>query len=182
MNLAWTELNENILHEKLSLNTNDKIALDMAAQLNNPVFTKNDLDSASYYIKSGYGQVTVDAINKESKKKFPTKSFADLNLVLGPRDIISYAYFLKEVAFKTIFEKTIVSFSGQTVQGFYVKDNAQRENVKILKYVNDDKFIVSLQLKDESDQLILAKGYTMDDPRLVVSEINQYNTGYLATL
>ncbi|HBV58370.1 MAG TPA: hypothetical protein DEB73_03895, partial [Candidatus Magasanikbacteria bacterium] len=84
MNLAWNELNENILHEKLKLSTYDKIALEMAEKLNNPIFSKNDLDDKSYYIKSGYGQTTVDTINKESKKKFPSKSFGDLEIDLEP--------------------------------------------------------------------------------------------------
>ena len=98
MNLAWNELNENILKEKLQLNTDDKIALEMALKLNNAPFSKSDLDEESYYIKSGYGQSTVDEINRESKKKFPSKNFGDLEMNLAPRDNISYAYFLKEVA------------------------------------------------------------------------------------
>jgi hypothetical protein len=80
MNLAWNELNESILHEKVKLKTNNKSALRMADQLNDAPFTKNDLDEKSYYIKSGYGQKTVDLINKESRAKFPEKSFNDLQL------------------------------------------------------------------------------------------------------
>lgn len=52
MNLAWTELNENILHEKLKLKTNDIVALKMVDAFNNPVFSKKDLDEKSYYVKS----------------------------------------------------------------------------------------------------------------------------------
>lgn len=182
MNLAWNELNEKILHEKLKFKTDDKIALEMAEKFNNPIFTKNDLDDKSYYIKSGYGQTTVDTINKESKKKFPSKSFSDLKMDLSSTDIISYAYFLKEVEYKTVFEKKDVSFEGQKVKGFYAKEKGQRDNVKIIKYESDDKFIVSLQLKDESDQLILAKGYDMTNPQTVVDEINQNNKGYFTTI
>ena len=69
MNLAWNDLNENILHEKLKFNTHDKIVLEMAEKFNNPIFTKNDLDNKSYYVKSGYGQSTIDISNKESKEK-----------------------------------------------------------------------------------------------------------------
>ncbi len=182
MNLAWNETNENILHEKLQLKTDDKIALEMAEKFNNPIFTKNDLDDKSYYIKSGYGQTTVETINKESKNKFPNKSFDDLKMELSPMDIISYAYFLKEVEYKAVFEKKDVSFDGQKVKGFYAKEKSQRDNVKIIRYESDDKFIVSLQLKDESDQLILAKGYDMTNPQTVVNEINQNNKGYLSTI
>jgi hypothetical protein len=40
MNLAWNELNENILHEKLQLNTDDEIALEMVSKLNDAPFSK----------------------------------------------------------------------------------------------------------------------------------------------
>ncbi|MFA4891694.1 MAG: hypothetical protein WC604_05115, partial [Candidatus Gracilibacteria bacterium] len=116
------------------------------------------------------------------KKKFPDKSFSDLQMDLSPTDIVSYAYFLKEVEYKTVFEKKDVFFNGEKVKGFYAEEEKQRENVKIIKYENDDKFIVSLQLKDENDQLILAKGYDMNDPQTVVNEINQNNRSYLATI
>jgi hypothetical protein len=157
MNLAWNELNENILHEKLQLNTDDKIALKMAEKFNNPIFTKNDLDDKSYYIKSGYGQTTVDTINKESRKKFPSKSFKDLEIQLFPLDIISYAYFLKEVQYKIPFTKKDVLFENQKVSGFHLGSRDQYENLRIINYDNDDKFIIALTLKDANDQLILAK-------------------------
>lgn len=182
MNLAWNELNDNILREKLKLNADDKIALEMVEKFNNPVFTKNDLDEKSYYVKSGYGQETVEAINKESREKFPDKSFGNLNLELQPTDIVSYAYFLKAVEYKTLFEKKDVSFDGQKVAGFYAKNEAQRNNVKIIKYESDNKFIISLQLKDESDQLILAKGYDTNNPQIVVDEIKKNSKGYSETI
>ncbi len=182
MNLAWTELAENIIKEDIQLNTQDKVALEMVSKLNNAPFSKSDLDEESYYVKSGYGQSTVDEINRESKKKFPSKSFGDLKMDLSPSDIISYAYFLKEVEYKTEFKKDDVLFNGQKVTGFIADNEDQRENVKILKYENDDKFIVSLQLRDENDQLILAKGYDMENPQNVIEEINQKNKGHLATI
>lgn len=182
MNLAWTELAENITKEDIQLNTQDKIALEMVSKLNNTPFSKSDLDEQSYYVKSGYGQSTVDEINRESKKKFPSKSFSDLEMNLAPTDIISYAYFLKEVEYETKFEKDIVSFNGQKVKGFIADNEAQRENVKIIKYENDDKFIIKLQLKDKSDELILAKGFDMKNPQDVVNEINQNNKQYLSTI
>ena len=91
MNLAWNELNENILHEDLQLATDDKIALEMVEKLNDPPFSRNDLDEESFYIKSGYGQKTVDLINLESRAKFPEKSFEDLDIKLNPRPV-SYTH------------------------------------------------------------------------------------------
>ncbi len=182
MNLAWNELNENILHEKLQLRTTDEIALEMVEKFNNPAFTKNDLDKESYYVKSGYGQETVETINRESKKKFPSKSFRDLKMNLSPIDIISYAYFLKEVEYETIFEKKDVTFNQKEIKGFYAEHESQRNNVKIIKYENNDKFIVKLKLKDENDELILAKGYDMTNPQKVVNEVNKNNKNYLPTI
>ena len=182
MNLAWSELGENILHEELNLKTDDKIALEMVEKLNNPTFTKNDLDEKSYYVKSGYGQDTVDLINKESREKFPAKSFSDLDINLLQTEIISYAYFLKEVEYKAVFEKKDFSFNGEEVEGFYAKKELQRENVQIIKYENDDKFIVKLRLKDSDDELILAKGYDMTNPQEIVEEINQNNKGSLSII
>jgi hypothetical protein len=64
-------------------------------------------------------------------------------------------------------------FDGQKVAGFIADNEDQRENVKIIKYENDDKFIIKLQLKDKSDELILAKGYDMKNPQTVVEEVNK---------
>lgn len=172
MNLAWTELCNSILKAPLTLATEDSTALMMAQSFNNPVFTKKDLDEKSYYVTSGYGQKTVDRINKESKKKFPKKSMPDLEMKLSPSDIISYAYFLKEVQYLTVFEKKTVMFDGKKVEGFYAKNEAQRGNIGVLWYNNDDNFIISLRLKDKKDQLILAKGYPMDSPDTVLKAIN----------
>lgn len=179
MNLAWNELNESILHEKVKLKTDDKIALRMADQLNHAPFTKNDLDEASYYIKSGFGQETVDLINKESRQKFPGKSFGDLKLKLAPTAIISYAYFLKKVEYWTQFEEKKVVFEKERVKGFYAKGGDQKENIRILKYWDDDRFIIGLKLKGGGDELFLAKGFDVNKPQGVVNEIDRYNTADL---
>ncbi len=181
MNLAWNDLNENILHEKLKLKTDDQIALKMVGQLNGAPFTKNDLDEKSYYIKSGYGQKTVDLINKESRAKFPDKSFHDLKLKLGPTDIIAYAYFLKKVEYVTPFKEKDVSFLNERVRGFYAKD-ISKENVRILEYWDDGKFIIRLTLKDNGDELILAKGFDMNAPKDVLNEIEKYNKHVPSTI
>ena len=182
MNLAWLELNENILHEKLRLNTNDKVALEMVDKLNRSPFTKNDLDEKSYYIKSGFGQETVDLINKESRQKFPGKSFQDLELKMAPTDIISYAYFLKEVEYWTQFKEKEVLFEKHRVKGFYAKGRDQQENIRILKYGDDDRFIISLKLKDGGDELFLAKGFDMNKPQAIVNEIVRYNSTNLSLI
>jgi len=174
MNLAWNELNENIVHEKLRLNTDNKVTLEMVDKLNHSPFTRNDLDEKSYYIKSGYGQKIVDLINKESRAKFPGKRFDDLKLNLGPTDIIAYAYFLKKVEYLTPFKEKDVPFLKERVRGFYAKDFS-KENVRILEYWGDDKFIIRLTLKDDEDELILVKGFDMNNPKDALNEIDKYN-------
>ena len=173
MNLAWNELSSNLIKDKIKVETADPTTLAMVNQFNNSLFTKNDLDLYSYYIKSGFGQKTVDAINKETRKKFPSKSFAALTGNFVDRDIIAYAYFSKQVFYPIPFTKTETTFEGTPVAGFYAWKHEERENVRIIQYTSDERFIVSLKLKDDSDQLILAKGYDMNDPEMVVAEIDQ---------
>ncbi|MFN0200687.1 MAG: hypothetical protein ACKVTZ_04170 [Bacteroidia bacterium] len=173
MNLAWNELNEKILHEKVKLKTEDSEALTMIDKLNRPVFSKKDLDEKSYYVKSGFGQETVTAIHQEMKKKFPNRSFADLTLNLAPKEIISYAYFLKELTYTTFFEKKAVQFQGKIVAGFCAKSEMQKAGIEIIKYESDDKFIIRIRLKSPNDQLFLAKGFEMNNPQSALKEINQ---------
>jgi hypothetical protein len=154
----------------------------MVEKLNSSPFSKNDLDEASYYVKSGYGQETVDQINKESREKFPGKSFGDLSISLRETDIISYAYFLKDVKYQEKFEKDKIQFLGGNIEGFKAKNLNQKKTIKILKYKDDNKFIVKISLKDKADELILAKGYEMDDPGIVVNEINKNNSDDLDSL
>lgn len=177
MNLAWNELNENILKEKLKLNSQDKTALEMVEKFNNPTFSKNDLDENSYYIKSGFGQKTITAINQESKAKFPNKSFEDLKIELEDDGLASYAYFNKSIAYLYEFNRSTVCFKGKKVKGFAYnpKITDQLYNIEIVDYTNDDKFIIKLKLKNENeqtDELILAKGYTMNNPDAVMKIVN----------
>ncbi len=171
MNLAWQELNNEILHEKMQLNTNDEKALQIAKTFNKAQFSKKDLDKKSYYIKAGYGQKTVNIINKESRKKFPKKSFKDLDIKLSEKDIISYAYFLKEVEYRLPFYKKKVNFLGEKVDGFYAGEDVQKDIIRILDYKNDDKFILKIELKNEADEIIFAKGYDMKNPQAVLDHI-----------
>lgn len=175
MNLAWTELSQNIIEDEIRLDTEDPVALDMMEKLNNTHFSQNDLDEESYYVKSGYGQKTVDEINRESKKKFPSKSFEDLAFELQSQDVIAYAYFLKEVEYAEKFDEDTHYFKDERVKTFYAETNDQKENVEILKYWDDDKFIIRLKLKDETDEIIVAKGFEMETPVEVINEIREYD-------
>ena len=178
MNLAWNDFIEKIIKDKIQLATIDKNAIGMVKKLNNPPFTIADLDDKSYYIKSGFGQRTVEQINKESNAKFPQKSFPDLNEIIGDNDIIAYAYFFKKVNYRSSLTPIETYFKGLKVAGFFVDVKDDRGNIQIIEYINDDKFIVSITLKDSSDQLVLAKGYDMNNPEIVVNTIRQKINGY----
>ncbi len=172
MNMAWNELLDSFVKEKLSLDTNDEQTRVTLDKLNNPVFSKRDMDAESYFIKSGYGQATVDAINKECRAKFPNKSIADLQLKLGARDIISYAYFLKEIEYQLAFARNTLKFGDKEVQGFTADGNSY-SNIYILEYKNRDNFLIGIRLKDEKDQIFLGKGYPMDNPDEAVKKLRE---------
>ncbi len=172
MNLCWNELTDNIVKDTIKLRTDDKDALNTLDKLNHPVITINDLDEASYYIKSGFGPQTQDIINRESKKKFPDKSFEDLNYDLGETDIISYAYFLKQVEYQKVFRKQDMSFMRSMVQGFEA-DEQSYQNIYILEYRDQDNFLIGIKLKDSKDQIFLAKGFDMDYPEQVVKVLRE---------
>ncbi len=182
MNFAWSDLCENIIKDTIQLSVYDSISRSMIHQLNNPQVTTNDLDKESYYVKSGYGQKTVDAINTETAKRFPGKSFSALSESLTDNDIIAYAYLLKEVSYLQKFSSAETLFKEQKVSGFSASSDKEKEIVKVLQYINDDKFIISLGLKDEADQLLLAKGYNMIDPATVIEIINETNNENLYSI
>jgi len=172
MNLAWTDLNESILNEPLILNTEDPAVLEMVDAFNDPVFEKGDLDEASYYIKSGYGQETINQINQESREKFPEKRFTDLDYKLGAEDIIAYAYFLKQVEYLEPFQVNEMEFEGEMVNGFEVDET---RNVEVVNYWNDDQFLIQLPLKNSEDELFLAKGFSMEGPEDVLKNLSEYD-------
>jgi len=183
MNLAWNELKENILKEDVILDTNDKESLRLAKNFNKGIINKNILDKASYYVKSGYGPKTVEIINKEVTEKFPNKTLNNLIASnLSENDIIAYAYLYKKVEYKTPFSESDVYFKWEKYKWFEATNIFQRESIEILNYENDDKFIIKLNLKDNSDELILAKWYSMNNPEEVIKAINKYDKENLKTL
>ncbi|MEK7618951.1 MAG: hypothetical protein AAB416_01760 [Patescibacteria group bacterium] len=173
MNLAWNDLSETIVHGTIDLSVKNPRAQKLADTFNSAPFTKHDLDAASYYIKSGYGQSTVDTINRESRQKFPDKSFGDLTVNLSDRDIIAYAYFLKKVEYPVEFSEDEVFFMNESVKGFRAKNEQERSNVGIVSYRDEDHFLLKLILKDNADELYLGKGYDMSDPDAVIRTIHQ---------
>lgn len=176
MNLCWTELCEDVIKAPIVLRTADAEALKTTEHLNHPALTREDLDEASYYVKAGFGPKTLEVINRESRSKFPQKSFGDIEAELGEEDIISYAYFFKNVRYEKPFTRKTVMFDTIKVSGFEAKDE-EKNTVEVLNYENNDRFVVRLRLKESNDELILAKGYAMDQPADVLREIDGLPAG-----
>ena len=181
MNLCWTELCEAVIKEPIVLNTAEEAALQTTKHLNHPVITRDDLDAASYYIKAGYGPNTLKAINQESRKKFPQKAFGDIEADLGQEDIISYAYFFKNVQYEKPFTLKTVMFDSTRVKGFTAMDE-EKKTVEVLRYESNDRFLIRLRLKEKGDELLLAKGYTTLHPADVLKALDEVGEGTGETL
>lgn len=171
MNLAWNELVDNIVGEPIRLQTTPEGERIMHI-FNAGYFTKKDLDEESYYVKSGFWAETVETINKESKEKFPEKSFSDIpTSQFWENDIISYAYFFKKLHYKEAFQKTTMGFDGTgKVEAF---EPWNYKIIKNIKYWNDDMFIIQIELENSDDELYLAKGFEMSTPDKVIAWLKE---------
>lgn len=91
----------------------------MIENYNQSLFGKNDLSESDYYIKSGFGQNTVNTINSEVKQKFPNRTMPDLSFKLQDKDIVSYAYLAKSFQYPVKFDvKNNFLFKNSPVKGF----------------------------------------------------------------
>ncbi len=176
MTLAWKDLSENIVGEpvQLQLTEQDAEAQALVDQFNAATFSTDDLDEENYYVKSGYGQETVDLVNKESREKFPDKSFSDLSVQLEPLDILTYAYFLVQVKYPLAFKEGTMEFMDENVESFYTHSDEQRENVEVLHYWDNDKFILRLKVNEDGEDLIVAKGFDMENPDAILAAVTKY--------
>jgi hypothetical protein len=181
MNLCWAELCGSVMNGPLTLRTDDPAALRMVEAFNHPVCTTTDLDAPSYYVKAGFGPQTVAEVNRESRARFPEKSFPDLRISLGEHDILSYAYFYKKVAYVQPFSRCNMRFEGAEVAGFEAMKD-QKKVVEVLWYEHDDRFIIRLKLKDPADELWLAKGFDMQHPEALLRQLTTLNDPDSSTL
>lgn len=82
---------------------------------------------------------------------------------------------MKQVEYLIQFKEKDVLFEKEKAKGFYADSGKQKENVKILKYWGDNRFIISLKLKDDEDELMLVKGFDMNNPKDALNEIDKYD-------
>lgn len=75
LGLAWKELCHLFKVEHLTPHGHHDKLQKIAENFNHNAFSLKDLNPNSYYTKSGYGQSTVDTINKERGDKFKECTF-----------------------------------------------------------------------------------------------------------
>ena len=65
MQLAWNEFKANFAQgDPLKFKTENKKALEMTENFNRAKFKQSDIDASAIYVQSGFGQATLDLINK----------------------------------------------------------------------------------------------------------------------
>lgn len=171
MNLAWNEMMEKILHGPAKLDVQSVEGKEMLRKFNASKFSGKDLDSKSYYVKSGFGQGTVTAINQEVLEKFPKGKIPALQVQLEKTHFINYAVYRKDMKYWSHFSPMTVKFQGKEVKGFGGGKEAIAETIRIVSYESDDKFVLQMNVEDYDDRFYLAKGYSMQSPKQVLSAI-----------
>ncbi len=115
-------------------------------------------------------------------KKFPNRTMNDIDRNIDDMSFIVYAYLYKDLKFKHPFNKTTVHFNSSSVNGFTANNYDQKENIKVLKYFDDNKFVIKLTLLNDQDELFFVKGYDMTFPDSALEAIVKYNDGHLKSL
>ncbi|KNY26193.1 hypothetical protein [Pseudobacteroides cellulosolvens] len=137
----------------------------MADYLNKGIDWKSSISEDSYLAMSGFGDETVDLINKALKTKFGDDA-PSVNKI-GPGSYISYAYLLKNMKFAKVFEDTApINFSSNgaatQINSFGISRNSNMykdlsKQVQVYDYKNDNDFIVKLLPENTNEEIILAK-------------------------
>jgi len=160
--LAWNELCV-YFGEDVRL----KVEPPMVPVLNEKLSTKEDIDEASYVAMAGIGKDDIiGKIRKALEEKFKGQASPKLlpdPKMLGPMDILAYAYLFKNLEFVTPFQSLEegIDFGEMKVAVFGIesygpKYEAMGRQVLILDYTGDRDFVVELLSKSSEDRLILA--------------------------
>lgn len=161
--LAWNELKDGIIREDIRL----KDGPPVVAYLNKGLSTKSDLHKSDYVALADYaGKGVLDKINTQLRKKFG-KDAPVVEENLQPEDILAYAFLMKNLRFKTPFEKIEppLHFKKQKVLAFGINNFSAKDKnhtkiakqTPILFYSGPNNFAVCLKAKSSTDEIILAK-------------------------
>lgn len=170
--LAWNAFQEKFTKWPVELDTTDTDSLETLQKLNTNHFNATQIDDASYYVYAGGWPNALADIKDGVSSKFDNET-PTLPDNLWNNDYIVYALLKKALKYNSPFKTETTRFFGQEVEGIETSDNDQRENVIVMKYVDDDNFIIKIRLQDENDELILAKGYDMENSDVILKDIRE---------
>lgn len=158
MQLAWNDLCENVINAKVEIATNNSIGKTLFEQLNKKKFTRKALSENDYFVKSGFGQETIDQIREKLREKFQARTTDSLSAItLLPSDLICFSYLTKNFRHKVDFKEVEMTFRSTPVKGFTIASD-QNSGAKLIDYDNDDNFVIGLASRDELDEIYLIKG------------------------
>lgn len=181
--IVWNEIIDNLVKAPIKFMGYDS---QIASDLNQKEFTKNDIDSSAYYTK--YGKVSPKLkreIEKGIKKKFHEKSdILDMfDFSNQPNKIFVYAMLKKDFKFLNAFDKLPQGYFGKSkdvVQYFGIKDNSNAQlykNVYVMFYNNSNDFAVKLYTKGK-DEVILYRTDDNDTFDKYFATVNQKEKDY----
>lgn len=156
--LAWNDLCENVINAKIEISTDNSAGEALFEQLNKKKFTRKALSENDYFVKSGFGQNTIDQIREKLREKFQAKTTDSLSAItLLPSDLICFSYLAKNFRHKVDFKEIEMTFKSTPVKGFTIASD-QNSGAKLIDYDNDDNFVIGLASRDELDEIYLIKG------------------------
>jgi len=158
MQLAWNDLCENVINAKVDISTKNSAGRALFEQFNKRKFTNKALSENDYFVKSGFGQETVDQIREKLQEKFQARTTDSLSAIsLLPSELICFSYLAKNFRHKVDFEEIEMTFKSTPVKGFTIP-NDQNSGAKIIDYDDDDNFVIGLASRGELDEIYLIKG------------------------
>lgn len=158
MQLAWNDLCENVINAKVKISTDNSAGKTLFEQFNKRKFSRKALSENNYFVKSGFGQETVDQIREKLREKFQARTTDSLSAIsLLPSDLICFSYLSKNFRHKVDFKEIEMTFRSTPVKGFTIA-NDQNSGVKLIDYDDDDNFVIGLASRDELDEIYFIKG------------------------
>lgn len=158
MQLAWNDLCEHVINAKIDISTDNSAGKALFKQFNKKKFTRKALSENDYFVKSGFGQETINQIREKLREKFQARTTDSLSAItLFPSDLICFSYLAKSFRHKVDFKEIEMTFRSTPVKGFTIA-NDQNSGAKLIDYDDDDNFVIGLASRDELDEIYLIKG------------------------
>lgn len=185
MNLAWNSIRDSIFHEAIAFEQGTESAISLAKKLNASRMILNDIGRKEGFVESGFGPEGIRKIKAAWMKKWPKTPLPELPEAEEMENtwIFTLAAFRANLAYLHPMTPVDVQFQGKWVKGFGLFDPmAKTEDMRILNYVSDDKFLLRLLVRNEEQELYVAKGYAMQSPDQVLKDLRRYGRGNLGRM